>query len=54
MAETLDCGMVAVDRGSISTAVALFGGVEQSGIVREGSRDGLDEITEFKYVLMGT
>ena len=53
VAEQLETGIVGVNEGIISTPVAPFGGVKASGIGREGSRYGLDEYTELKYVCMG-
>ena len=53
VAEALEYGMVAVNDGALSTAVAPFGGVKESGIGREGSSWGLDEFLEMKYVMMG-
>ena len=53
VAEALDYGMVAVNSGILSTEVAPFGGVKESGIGREGSSHGVDEFTEMKYMLMG-
>ncbi len=53
VSESLEYGMVGVNTGSISTAVAPFGGVKQSGIGREGSKYGVDEYLEIKYVAMG-
>lgn len=53
VAEGLDYGIVGVNSGIISTEVAPFGGVKQSGIGREGSRHGVEEFTELKYVLLG-
>lgn len=50
VAEALEYGMVGVNTGKISTEVAPFGGIKQSGIGREGSRYGLDEYLERKYV----
>lgn len=47
----LDVGMVGVNEGMISTAVAPFGGVKASGYGREGSRHGLDDYLEYKYVM---
>ena len=44
--------MVAVNTGILSTEVAPFGGVKYSGIGREGSKYGLDEYLEMKYILM--
>lgn len=52
VSESLESGMVAVNSAILSTEVAPFGGVKQSGIGREGSRHGLDEFTELKYILM--
>lgn len=49
----LEYGMVAVNEGVLSTEVAPFGGMKESGIGREGSKYGLDEFIEMKYVLMG-
>lgn len=51
--EALEYGMVAVNEGILSSAVAPFGGVKQSGFGREGSRYGLDDYLEIKYLLMG-
>jgi succinate-semialdehyde dehydrogenase/glutarate-semialdehyde dehydrogenase len=53
VAERLDYGIVGVNAGVISTEVAPFGGVKQSGIGREGSRHGVEEYTELKYVMLG-
>ena len=53
VAEALEYGMVAVNEGILSTEVAPFGGMKESGIGREGSKYGLDEFVELKYVLMG-
>jgi succinate-semialdehyde dehydrogenase/glutarate-semialdehyde dehydrogenase len=53
VSEALEYGMVGVNSGVISTAVAPFGGVKQSGLGREGSRYGVDEYTELKYVCLG-
>jgi len=52
VAEGLDYGMVAVNTPILSTEVAPFGGVKESGIGREGSKYGLDEFMELKYILM--
>jgi len=49
-AEALEVGMVGVNTGLISTEVAPFGGVKQSGLGREGSLYGIDEFMEMKYV----
>lgn len=53
VAEALEYGMVGVNEGILSTEVAPFGGVKESGIGREGARQGLDEYLEVKYMLMG-
>lgn len=52
VAESLECGMVGVNTGLISTAEAPFGGIKQSGLGREGSRHGLDDYLEIKYVCL--
>ena len=52
VAEALEYGMVGINSGLLSTAVAPFGGVKQSGVGREGSRHGIEEFTELKYLLM--
>ncbi|MES9868751.1 MAG: NADP-dependent succinate-semialdehyde dehydrogenase [Sedimenticola sp.] len=52
VSEALEYGMVGINAGILSTAVAPFGGVKQSGIGREGSRYGLDEYLEIKYLCM--
>ena len=49
----LEYGMVGINTGLISTEVAPFGGVKSSGLGREGSRHGLDEYMELKYLAMG-
>jgi len=51
--EALEYGMVGVNTGMISTPVAPFGGVKQSGIGREGSRYGMDEFLETKSITIG-
>ena len=51
--EALDYGMVAVNDGILSTEVAPFGGVKQSGIGREGSKYGIEDYLIIKYVLLG-
>ena len=52
MMERLEYGMVGVNTGLISTEVAPFGGVKQSGIGREGSRHGIEDYLEMKYCCM--
>jgi succinate-semialdehyde dehydrogenase/glutarate-semialdehyde dehydrogenase len=51
--EGLEYGMVGINEGLISTAEVPFGGVKESGIGREGSRHGIEEYLEIKYMLMG-
>ncbi|MFP4308232.1 MAG: NAD-dependent succinate-semialdehyde dehydrogenase [Desulfococcaceae bacterium] len=53
VSEGLEYGIVGVNTGLISTAVAPFGGMKQSGIGREGSRYGIEEFVEIKYLCMG-
>ena len=53
MAEELEVGIVGVNVGIISTEVGPFGGVKQSGFGREGSKYGIDEYVEKKYVCIG-
>ncbi len=50
VAEALEYGMVGVNTGLITTEVAPFGGVKQSGLGREGSKYGIDEFVEVKYI----
>ncbi|AMO78690.1 MULTISPECIES: NAD-dependent succinate-semialdehyde dehydrogenase [Pseudomonas] len=53
MAEGLEAGMVGINEGIISTEVAPFGGIKESGLGREGSKYGLDDYLEIKYLLLG-
>jgi len=53
VSEALEYGMVGVNTGLISTEIAPFGGVKSSGLGREGSRHGLDDYLEMKYVCIG-
>jgi succinate-semialdehyde dehydrogenase/glutarate-semialdehyde dehydrogenase len=53
VAEALEYGMVGVNTGLISTAEAPFGGVKLSGLGREGSRYGIEEFLELKYICLG-
>jgi succinate-semialdehyde dehydrogenase/glutarate-semialdehyde dehydrogenase len=53
VAEDLEYGMIGVNTGLLATEVAPFGGVKESGIGREGSRHGMEEFTEIKYMLLG-
>ncbi|MDR2165424.1 MAG: aldehyde dehydrogenase family protein, partial [Zoogloeaceae bacterium] len=52
VSESLEYGMVGVNTGIISTETAPFGGVKCSGLGREGSRHGLDDYLEIKYVCL--
>ncbi|MBE9562283.1 MAG: NAD-dependent succinate-semialdehyde dehydrogenase [Proteobacteria bacterium] len=53
VAEALEYGMVGINEGIISTEVAPFGGIKESGIGREGSKYGVDDFLEMKYMCMG-
>ena len=53
VAEALETGMVGINTGLISTEVAPFGGVKQSGLGREGSKYGTEDYLEIKYLCMG-
>jgi succinate-semialdehyde dehydrogenase/glutarate-semialdehyde dehydrogenase len=53
VAEALDFGIVGINEGAISTEVAPFGGMKESGFGKEGSRYGIDEYSERKYVCVG-
>jgi succinate-semialdehyde dehydrogenase/glutarate-semialdehyde dehydrogenase len=53
VAEALEYGIVGINEGIISTEIAPFGGVKESGIGREGSKYGIEEFLEVKYLCMG-
>ncbi|MDD2815172.1 MAG: NAD-dependent succinate-semialdehyde dehydrogenase [Thiotrichaceae bacterium] len=53
VAEALEYGIVGINEGIISTEVAPFGGIKESGFGREGSKYGLDDFLEIKYLCMG-
>ncbi len=53
VSEALESGIVGVNTGIISTEVAPFGGVKESGVGREGSKYGIDDFVEIKYVCLG-
>jgi succinate-semialdehyde dehydrogenase/glutarate-semialdehyde dehydrogenase len=53
VAEAIQAGMVGVNTGVISTAVAPFGGIKQSGMGREGSHQGIEEYMDTKYICLG-
>jgi succinate-semialdehyde dehydrogenase/glutarate-semialdehyde dehydrogenase len=53
VAEAIESGIVGINTGLISTAIAPFGGVKESGIGREGSKYGIEEFVEVKYLCMG-
>jgi succinate-semialdehyde dehydrogenase/glutarate-semialdehyde dehydrogenase len=53
VAEAIESGMVGINTGIVSTEVAPFGGVKQSGLGREGSHYGIDEFVEVKYLCFG-
>ena len=51
--EALEYGMIGVNAGTISSEVAPFGGIKESGIGREGSKFGIEEFLEVKYMCFG-
>ena len=53
VAEAMEYGLVGVNEGFISTEVAPFGGFKESGVGREGSKYGIDEYVEMKYICLG-
>jgi succinate-semialdehyde dehydrogenase/glutarate-semialdehyde dehydrogenase len=53
VSEALEYGIVGINTGIISTEIAPFGGMKESGIGREGSKYGIDEFLEIKYLCMG-
>lgn len=53
MSEALEAGIVGINEGLISTTLAPFGGIKESGLGREGAKHGLEEYLEVKYILMG-
>jgi succinate-semialdehyde dehydrogenase/glutarate-semialdehyde dehydrogenase len=53
VAEQMETGMVAVNSGILSTEIAPFGGVKQSGLGREGAKYGIEEYLEVKYIMLG-
>lgn len=53
VSEALEYGMIGINEGIISTEVAPFGGIKESGIGREGSKYGIDDYVELKYICLG-
>ena len=53
VAEAMEVGMVGVNEGTISSEIAPFGGWKQSGLGREGSKYGIEEYLEIKYICLG-
>ncbi|EKN8280402.1 NAD-dependent succinate-semialdehyde dehydrogenase [Vibrio cholerae] len=53
MSEALEAGIIGINEGLISTTLAPFGGIKESGLGREGAKHGLEEYLEVKYTLMG-
>lgn len=53
VAKQLEVGMIGVNEGLISTAEAAFGGIKESGLGREGSKHGIEDFLEIKYVCIG-
>lgn len=54
VAERLQAGMVGINTGLISSEVAPFGGVKQSGLGREGSKYGTEDYLQIKYLCLGS
>ncbi|MBS1887636.1 MAG: NAD-dependent succinate-semialdehyde dehydrogenase [Actinobacteria bacterium] len=52
VADALEAGMVAINRGLVSNAAAPFGGIKQSGLGREGGREGIEDYLDLKYVAL--
>ena len=53
VAEGIECGIIGINEGIISTEVAPFGGMKESGLGREGSHHAIDEYLEVKYLAIG-
>ena len=53
VAEAIEAGIVGINEGIISTEVAPFGGVKSSGLGREGSKYGIEDYLEIKYLCLG-
>ena len=53
VAEALEYGIVGINEGIISTEIAPFGGMKESGIGREGSKYGIEDFLEVKYLCLG-
>ncbi|HNB29398.1 MAG TPA: aldehyde dehydrogenase family protein, partial [Alphaproteobacteria bacterium] len=53
VADAIETGIVGINTGIISTEVAPFGGVKESGLGREGSKYGIEDFLEVKYMCMG-
>jgi succinate-semialdehyde dehydrogenase/glutarate-semialdehyde dehydrogenase len=53
VAKALEVGMIGINEGMISTEIAPFGGVKYSGMGREGSKYGINDYLELKYLLLG-
>ena len=53
MAEALEYGIIGINEGVTSSEMAPFGGMKESGIGREGSKYGIDDYVELKYLCLG-
>ena len=53
VAEQLECGMLGINEGSVSAESIPFGGIKQSGLGREGSKYGISEYVDLKYMCVG-
>ena len=53
VSEALETGIVGINEGAVSSEVVPFGGIKQSGLGREGSKYGMEEYLEMKYMCLG-
>ena len=53
VSEALETGIVGINEGAVSSEVVPFGGIKQSGLGREGSKYGMEEYLEMKYICLG-
>ena len=53
VSEALETGIVGVNEGAVSSEMVPFGGIKQSGLGREGSKYGMEEYLEMKYICLG-
>ena len=53
VAEQIECGILGINEGAVSAASVPFGGIKQSGLGREGSKYGINEYVDIKYLCIG-